>query len=282
MWDQPTTSKRSLPVDPPLMVGIDLDGTLLRADDSISPGNIEAITEAGRKGIAVVLATARPARGALAVYRRLGLSTPMVLHNGAMVMDPGPPTQMLLHRTLTGPMARCVIAVARKLDRYLAVGVEQDEKFYFDGFAATAVRGEPSLGQTDANPVGSLDPLLDRPVTKLVVLGRPEVLGKLQMILQSKASDKVGLTYSHEHMLQIVAPGTDKSRGLALVAERQGIAPDRVMVIGDAPNDLGMMRWAGLAVAMGNAWADVLAAADMTVGTNDQDGVAAAIQHFCK
>jgi len=264
------------------MVGVDLDGTLLRGDDSISAGNLDAVAGAIRKGVKVVLATARPARGALAVHRKLGLTTPMVLHNGAMVLDPGPPARVLLHRTLPGPMARDVIAVARRLDPYLAIGVEQNDQFSFDGFAATAVRGEPSLGQTGANPVGSLEPLLNRPVTKLVVLGRPEVLGKLQMILQSKASDKVGLSYSHEHMLQIVAPGTDKSRGLAFVAERYGIVPDRVMVIGDAPNDLGMMRWAGLSVAMGNAWADVRAAADMVVGTNDEDGVAAAIRFFCR
>jgi hydroxymethylpyrimidine pyrophosphatase-like HAD family hydrolase len=81
-------------------------------------------------------------------------------------------------------------------------------------------------------------------------------------------------------VLTVTAAGCNKAVGLAEYAARLGVAPAQVMAIGDSHNDLGMLRWAGLAVAMGNAAPEVRAVADQVVADHDHDGVAEALRRF--
>jgi hypothetical protein len=90
----------------------------------------------------------------------------------------------------------------------------------------------------------------------------------------------VAFSCSHLRLLQVVAGRVDKADALATVAEFYGIDPDRVLAIGDAPNDLGMIRWAGLGVAMQNAWDEVRAAAHFIVPSNEHAGVAHAFRKY--
>ena len=98
--------------------------------------------------------------------------------------------------------------------------------------------------------------------------------------LRRVGTGRVGIAYSHMRLLQVVHAEADKAAGVKRVAEHYGIPKERVMAIGDAPNDLPMIKWAGLGVAMHNAWDEVKKNAQLTVPSNDNDGVATALERY--
>jgi len=267
-------ARRPLPLDPPRLVAIDVDGTLLRSDSSLSPATIEAVMQAQQHDIRVVLASARPPRGIRDLCRQLNLTSYQINHNGALIYDPVAHS-VVGHRALAGAVARAVLEVARRVDPSVDLGVEIVEKLYTEQ-GARRLRGHPATGAS-APPVSSLYSLLDQPVTKILILGEAGALGQIQMYLAEKMARHVALAFSHQYLLQVVAVGVDKATALGRVAKHYGLVADQVVAIGDAPNDIPMMRWAGLSVAVANAWTDVRQAADFIVPGNDQDGVAVAI-----
>lgn len=263
-----------MPVESPRLVAIDVDGTLLRSDSSLSGATAAAIEQVQQAGIRVVLASARPPRGIRDLCRRLKLSSYQINHNGALIYDPVA-HQVVGHKALSPAVARAVLDVARRVDPRVDLGVEVIDKLYTEQ-GAKRLREHPATGAANA-PVSSLHGLLDQPITKVLVLGEAGSLGQIQMILLDKLARRVALGFSHQYLLQVVAGGVDKAVALAKVAEHYGLTADQVVAIGDAPNDIPMMQWAGLSVAVANAWSDVRRAADFIVPSNDEDGVATAI-----
>lgn len=264
-----------MPLEAPRLVAIDVDGTLLGSDSSLSAATAAAIQQAQQAGIRVVLASARPPRGIRELCRQMKLTSYQINHNGALIYDPVG-HQVVGHRALPGPVARAVLEVARRVDPRVDLGVEVVDKLYTEQ-GARRLRDHPAAGVANA-PVSSLHGLLKEPITKVLILGEPGSLGQIQMILLDKLARRVALAFSHQYLLQVVAGGVDKAVALAKVAEHYGLTADQVVAIGDAPNDIPMMQWAGLSIAVANAWSDVRRAADFIVPSNDEDGVAVAIR----
>ena len=266
---------KPLPVDPVQMIAIDLDGTLLRSDNTIGLASIDAIRSACARGVRVVLATARPPRGVSAFYTQLGLDTLQINHNGALIYDQGR-REAIRHLPLEGELARKVVKTARRIAPKISICVDVVDTLYTDRKDADL----PLSGADVQSATGSLDRVLDQPVTKIFMSDKSNVLADIQMSVQQRLSGRVAFTTSHMRLLQIVRGGVDKSVALAEVAKHYCVDAPGIMAIGDAPNDLGMLKWAGLAVAVKNAWSDVLKAAHFVVPSNDEDGVAEAIQRY--
>ncbi|MEM6553500.1 MAG: Cof-type HAD-IIB family hydrolase [Planctomycetota bacterium] len=272
----PATAKGP-PVPAYDLIAVDLDGTLIRSDRRLNKRDVRAIQQATAAGVKVVLCTARPPRTVREVYRMLGLGTLMVNYNGAMIRQPAT-GENLLHLPLDGELVREVVEVAREDEPDLLVNLEVQDKWYTDRFdpqltTATAATHPPDV-------VGPLDEVYGQPVTKLMLLAEPERLGPVRAKVARQFRNRVTVVMSDEHMAQIVHPAVDKGFALAWVAGCYGVTPDRVMAIGDAPNDAGMLRWAGLGVAVDNAWREAMDAADVVVPSNDESGVAAAIRRY--
>jgi len=295
-WKHDKDDDRPLSAAPVDLVAIDLDGTLLRSDGSICFSAAQAILEAVEKGVKIVLCSGRAPRSMMKIYDALGLKTVLIAHNGALVFDPILNTT-LEHETMPGALARQVIEVARSVEPTVAAAVEVNGHCYTD-----TVRKKPKAAATMAtsyalgggvvdhvapppaadmqHPAGSLFDVLDLPVTKVMFVGTSDVLGGIQMSLQAKLADKVGFSFSDLRLLQVVRGGVDKATALEKVAARYGVPRQGVMAIGDAPNDMGMLGWAGLGVAMQNAWEEVRRAAHFVCPTNDDAGVAQALRKY--
>jgi len=267
----------ALPMGPVEMIALDLDGTLLRSDNTLSAASIAAVREAIGLGVRVVIATGRPPRAAIDIHRQLGLDTLMIAHNGAVVTDPAT-GKILLHRPLEAGLARRVVELARLVDPSLALGVEVLDQLHTDTISDRH-RKEPTLG-TPRGHREDLAAILDDFVTKVVLLGEPATLHAVQERLARAMDGEIAFAYSHERLLQVVRHDVDKARALSRVAKYYRIPKARVMAVGDAPNDLGMLRWAGLAVAPRNGWGVVRKAAHFVVAANDEDGVARAIRQY--
>ena len=311
MWVAQEHDDRPLSADPVGLVAIDLDGTLLRSDGSICAPSAEAILEATGNGVRVVLATGRAPRKVQPIAKALGLDTLQICHNGALIHDPLK-DEPFTHDTMPGQLARQVVEVARRVAPSVAVGVEVLNRCFTDtarqrkqqrrtvsvADRAAAVNEQgphPEAGLSDTpvgigsirasgmdDAVGALAEVLDQPVTKVMMIGSPAVLGGIQMALQEQLSDQVGFAFSELKLLQVVRGDVNKATALAKVAAHYGVSPRGVMAIGDAPNDVEMLRWTGLGVAVGNAWDEVRQAAHFVVSTNNDAGVAEALRRYAR
>jgi len=259
------------------LLAIDLDGTLLRSDKRLSVRNVKAIKAAVDAGVHVVIATARPPRSVREIHQTLGLDTITINYNGALIHEPATGDH-LFHQPLPPGLSRKVVEMARKLDPDIELSFEVLDQWYTDRYdrpqkLETAKRFRPDF-------VGDLESFVDTAPTKLMLLAPPERLGGVHQKLKRKFSKKVSIVVSDTHLLQVVHPEVDKGHALKAVADQLGIDRQHVMAIGDAPNDLGMIEWAGTGCAVASGWASVRTAADHIVGSNDEDGVAGAIEQF--
>ena len=228
-------------------------------------------------GVKVVLCTARGPRATTPVHKYLKLDTLQINHNGALIMDPSH-DQVHVHDPLPGELARQVVDLARSVADDLAVGVVDFDEFYVDKMHRL-FELEPSI-QLNGHKVRPMREVLKSSVTKIMVMGAPSDLGAVRQELHRSMAGQVSFAFSHMHLLQVVHTHVNKGTALAHVAEHYGVSAGQTMAIGDGPNDLPMLRWAGLSVAVRNAWDEVKSSVHFVVASNDEDGVSQAIKRY--
>ena len=259
------------------LVAIDLDGTLLHSNKRLSPANAKAIADVTHLGTHIILASARPPRGVRDIYHRLALDTLQVNYNGALIHDM-PRGKHVFHQPMPMALAKKIVTFARKMDPNVVISIEILDKWYTDHVddklpTETSKHFSPDF-------VGPLDAFLTVPVTKLMLLAPPEKLRPIHQAVRKKFANDIAIMISDDYLIQLVHKQVDKANALQRVAEQYNIPRQQVMAIGDAPNDLGMVRWAGLGIAMDNGWDQLKQAADAIAPNNDDDGVATVLKKY--
>lgn len=274
------------PPEPVELLALDIDGTLLDRKGRLPSRNAEAIRSAMERRVLVVLASARPPRALLGIYKQLQLRTAVISYNGAMVYDP-PSRQLLLHRPIEADLARSIIEAARSVHPETLVHVERLNRWLTDRHDPAYNTETGKLFPPDV--VAPLETWLTEPVTKLMLLGEPARLDEVRRHIEHRYARQIGgsgsdrpirLLQTDRHLLQLQNPLSSKALAVALVASFYGVRRERVMAVGDALNDYGMLRWSGFGVAMGNAMPELLGVADAVTGSNDQAGLAEAIERW--
>lgn len=253
------------------LVALDLDGTLLTSDKKLSVKAIDAVTEVRKRGIKVVIATARPPRTVREIYGHLKLNTHQINYNGALIQHPEHET-FLRHEPISPDLAYAICTVARQTDQQCIIALEILDKWYTDKHDPTLETETSKLFKPDY--VGPLLEPLKQPITKLMVLAPPNRMAIIRKVLMQRYKDAATFVIAEDHLTQIAHINADKGRALHFICEKYKIDPQYTMAIGDGPNDLGMIQAAGLGVAMGNAFDEVKEAADVIAPSNDKDGVA--------
>jgi Cof subfamily protein (haloacid dehalogenase superfamily) len=260
----------------PRLIATDMDGTLLRWDDTVSEATVAELERWRADGVPVVLATGRPPRWMRRIRDVLGHGT-AVCCNGAVLMDLER-FEIVEEDPLLPDVLASVTAELRRRqpDTWFAVeyGLEfRHEPIYKPRWDVDA----PGVAEA------TLDEMITAPVAKL--LARHEDLPRDEFValVEAVVADRATVTNSSTDALaEISAAGVTKASGLAKVAARHGIAPEDVVVFGDMPNDIAAFEWVraagGRAVAMEHAHADLLAVATDVTGSNEDDGVAAFLQ----
>jgi len=257
------------------LVAIDVDGTLLNSSNEVSNATAAVLRQARKEdGVHIVLATARPPRSVMPFYRLLDLDSPMINYNGALVYDP-PSNRVLLHVPVGPKLARQVVRAARAAFPGVSVSAEIIDRWYTDRVDNTYITQTGRVFRPDL--VGPIDDWLTQPVTKLLLLGPPEQMAGIGAMLAKTFKHQVIIMQTEGELLQIMHPTVSKAQALKTVAGELGVTRQQVMAIGDNANDVEMLRWAGLGVAMANAAPAAIAAADAITDHQDRDGVAKAI-----
>lgn len=260
----------------PRLIALDLDGTLLTSDKRITMRARAAVLSLVERGVHVVLCTGRPPRSAVGYAAELGLGHPFICYNGAALFDPTAGVLDVRHR-LDPAVGLEAVARLRRAFPGAAAGLETEHGWYLEPAVADRRESEARLGPEEPTAVGPIETFLDTPVIKLLV-SHPQVGAE---VLATAVEDlPLYRTWSSPAMLEMMAPGVDKRRALQARCAELGIERERVAAFGDQRNDLEMIAWAGVGVAVANASAVVREAADVLATGNDDDGVARVLEDW--
>jgi len=259
------------------LVAIDLDGTLLTSSKRVSEQTLNAL-RCLRPDVRVVIASARPPRSVRPIYQLLALDTWMINYNGALIWDE-PGRQPVFHQPMSGALARQIIQTARDMFEQVLVSCEAMDRWFTDRADDPAYTTE--TGRLFApDVVEPYQRFCQNQITKLMLLGPPPMLARLEPVLLDRFGHLVTILHADEHLLQIMDRRVSKAAALAMVAEFYQVSRDQIMAIGDAPNDVGMLQYAGIAVAMDNAHPIVKQNAHWVAPSNDDHGVHAALVRY--
>lgn len=260
------------------LVALDLDGTLLKEDKTISERTKEAITEAKKRGVKIVLSTGRPVQGVKNYLEYLSLDSEddyVVTYNGAVVQNV---KGKVIAKTL---ITHEDVFELDKLSRNLKVNIHA---FDFDG-VITPKNNKYTQLEVDINHVDlretSFDTIPDdAEMIKVLFVEEPDVLEKAIKKVPDYFKKKYTMVQSAPYFLEFLNKKVNKGTGVELLAKCLDIDKKEIICIGDAGNDVHMIKYAGLGVAMGNAFPEVKAVADYVTSTNESDGVAKVIEKF--
>jgi HAD superfamily hydrolase (TIGR01484 family) len=245
---------------------VDLDGTLLRSDKTVSRRTIKILEEVTAAGVRVVIVTARPPRFVRDVAAEAGIGGPAVCSNGAIVLE--------LDSGAIDMVDPLPIDLAERTARTIAAAWPEAAFAVETGHRALIGPGYGHVGRDTARI--EVDDLWStgEGCVKLLVWSAAPVTDPMVARLRAWVPE-VSVSYSGAAgMIEISAAGATKERALARLCAGWGIAAGEVVAFGDMPNDLGVLGWAGLSVAVANAHPDVRAAADRITASNNDDGVA--------
>ncbi|GAB4084407.1 HAD family hydrolase [Myceligenerans cantabricum] len=262
----------------PRVVATDLDGTLLRSGGTVSDRSREALAAVEAEGVEVVFVTARPARALGHLADLVGGHGHVICFGGGAVWDLAG-GQVIESFGFADDVVGSLAAALRATLSDVAMVVERVSGPAYDpAFVSSPSFAEPGLGAEHRTVL--VEQTLGRdPVLKLLAQSPATEPEALQTIVGRVAHGKANLAYSGAVGLAELSPlDVTKSAALARWCERLGVVAQDVWAFGDMPVDLPMLRWAGRGVAVANAHAEVLAGADDVVGSNDEDGVAVALE----
>jgi hydroxymethylpyrimidine pyrophosphatase-like HAD family hydrolase len=260
----------------PHLIATDLDGTLLRSDHTVSDRTCAALKSCAAAGLEVVIVTARPQRTVGELARRIGCVTTAICANGAVAFDVATGVADFVY-SFTVERALGIVAELRPLlppgtGFALETGAEVFRERSFRPGLITGVGNVVLEDLATARPdSGRFVKVLARSPD----VSADELLAAVRPVLAGRAEP------SHSGgngLVEIAPPGATKAGTLAWHCDRLGIGAADVVAFGDMPNDLPMLTWAGTAYAVANAHPDVLAAVDRVTSSNDEDGVAAALE----
>jgi Cof subfamily protein (haloacid dehalogenase superfamily) len=261
------------------LLALDLDGTVVRHDLSVSPRVRNAIAAAQRAGVVVTIATGRMYGAAMPFARLLGVDAPLICYQGAVIQNA---SDGAIRFAATMPGAPTAEAI-----RYLAAH-DTFAVAYIDEILHIAQRRPELEIYLSYHPEGAEVRLCDdlpavvqqHPATKVLFVAQPEQVAPLLTGLAAQVGDRLVTTQSHALFGELTALGVNKGVALAELARQLDIPQSAVVAIGDQANDLEMVSWAGLGLAMGNAIDPLKAVANHVLPSIDADGVAVAIEQF--
>ncbi len=285
------------------LLALDLDGTTLNAQLDILPEVKRAIAAAQAHGVIVTLATGRMFGATLPYAERLNIHGPLICFQGGLIRD-ARTGEVYQHTAVPGELAaeaielllaadlfviayideRLWVAQQRpELDMYLGWHPERPDVVIDPDLASTIANASIARLLTQAESARApdlADMAVANPPSKLLFVADPPVVEREIARLAAHFAGRLSVFRSHSLFGELTPLGISKGVALAQLAARLGIPREQVIAIGDHENDLSMIEWAGLGLAMGNAIPDLRAAANAIIPSVDEAGVAWAIERY--
>lgn len=255
------------------LIVLDLDGTLLTDNQTISPKTKQTLMKAKEAGHHVMIATGRPFRASNLYYQELDLRTPIVNFNGAYIHHPKNPSWQVIHTPIDMKVVHNVIDSVDKYQyKNLIAEVIDDVYIHVEDQRMMDIfkMGNPKV------TIGNLRGNLNENPTSLLIHAAETNVPLIRQHLQEVHAELIehrrwGAPFN---IIEVVRKGLNKAIGVSLIAKYLGIPRERIIAFGDEDNDFEMIDYAGIGVAMGNGIQELKSIANEVTGTNNEDGIA--------
>lgn len=260
------------------LVAVDLDGTLADEHNRCSPYDLCAMHAVSRRGIYVIIASGRMHAATERFWHEAQLTAPILSYNGAMIKHPRDGF-IWVHLTIPPAFAEEVVDFCETNGYHLNYYL--NDRLYVKSETRWSQLYHQRTGSV-IEPVGSLTRFRGHSPTKLILIDTPQTTDELQARFRERFGARLNIMKSNDEYLEFMHPGANKARTLQRLANMLGVARERVLAIGDGNNDIPMMRWAGYAVAMGNAKPAVKELAHLVAPPIERNGLAVALVNIFK
>lgn len=263
------------------LIAIDIDGTLINSKHEITPYTKEVIRQVRENGVRVVLCTGRPFLGVQRYAKELGLDLEeeyLITYNGALVQD-----------TFTKKVIHHIGLSGKDYKRMAKLAMEIGAHFHALDFGAIYTSNRDMSRYTGHDSYFTTMPILYRTVeeidekyefTKIMLIDESDILDAAIAKIPAEFYGEYNIFKSEPYYCEILNKKASKGQAVQRLATLLNISQQEVMAIGDHPNDYDMVQYAGIGVAMGNAVEEVKNIAEYITFTNNEDGVAKAIEKF--
>lgn len=262
------------------MIVLDIDGTLTNDEKNITPRTLDTLKKAQKAGILLVLASGRPAAG----LEKLSLELEMDRHhgillsyNGGKVLD-AQDGRIFYEKSI--PLERAV-TILKHLEQFPVTPMTYRENhLYVPDRKGYKVDYESSANGIEVIETGLLSEFLDFSPVKILMAAPNEVLLDRMEEITAPFAEEFSFVMSAPFYLECNRKGINKAASLERVCHSIGISREEIISFGDAQNDITMVEYAGLGVAMGNACEELKAVADEIALSNNEDGIAAVLEKY--
>lgn len=262
------------------MIALDLDGTLNNDDKIITPKTKAALIEAQRKGVVVVLASGRPTPGlnresdALELEKYKGL---LLSYNGGRVVHAAT-KEVLYEKSMSQEIA---VRLLKHLEDFPVNPIVDDGKHYYTTDPESfMIETECKLNNMGIKLVSNVADGIDFAPVKVLIAAPNETLVPASEKIMEPFLEELSFIQSSPYFLEATMKGINKASSLQTICKLLKIKPEEVMAFGDAQNDISMMEFAGLGVAMGNACDALKEVADEVTLSNNDDGIAYTLNKY--
>ncbi len=262
------------------ILALDIDGTLLNSKKEVTPAVAESIEGLQNKGIPVLIASGRPAQGIRHVASELNMQEKggyILSFNGGKIID-CKTQEVIYSQTIDEQYYKEVCEYAAGMDCSLLT---------YDGDYIITEKPENKYVDVESNvvkmPVKKVDNILDEltfAVDKFLLVGEPEYMMSQVETMAEHFKGRLNVFQSEPFFIEVVPLGIDKASSLEVLLTKLGMTKDELVACGDGRNDVTMVAYAGMGVAMENACDEVKAVADYITTSCDEDGVAKVIEKY--
>lgn len=256
------------------LLALDIDGTILKKDYSLSQKVKKIIQNTVKSGVKVVLVTGRMYSATTFIAEELGLETPIIAYSGALVQN----SQKVFYENLIpDSLAREVLKELEAFD--LQTNLYMNDEIFSE--VETDILVEYCEKRKLAYKIKSFDTFENIQANKILAIGKtPEATTEVLEYLQSKFRNDLCVVRSLPTFCEIISKDASKGKAVLYLAQNWGITPDEIMAVGDQDNDIELLKVANVKVAMGNATEGLKAIANYIAPSVEDDGVVDAVEKF--
>lgn len=260
------------------LLAFDVDGTLMEKEDIISKQTVEVLNKVREQGILITIATGRSYSGITRIIKEIGFELPVITFNGANVIDLDT-EEVIYSKELTDKDAKILDQLSKEFAIPYIVWANNS---LYASELNDRVQWYAERFNCDAYIVEDFSEALSYGVTKFLWFLKVEDVEKVKERLEGRVPESVSYFTSRPEFLEFINADVNKGVALDFLANKLGIKQAEIMAFGDGENDMEMIKYAGKGIAMGNAKEHVKAVADYVTDSNEENGIANAINKFIK
>lgn len=264
---------KQLPFD---LVAVDLDGTIVDENNECPQEEIETIREIQKMGVTVAIATGRMYASSTKFWHAIGLTSPILCYNGAMIKHPANNFEWF-HLPMPAYRAAEVMHFCEENKLHLNIYLEDIMRIHKETEWSDLYCGRTG---SSFQVVGDVRQYVGKSPTKLIIVDSPEKTDELLIEFKARFGSTVNVTKSNEEYLEFMHPAANKAKTLARLAHRIGTTRERTLALGDGLNDMQMLKWAGTSVAMGQSRDELKQRCDIIAPNFEDHGAVRVLQQI--